>query len=194
MKWLPWTLLAGVALWLGAQLHVESGLRERIAERQHAIDSLGGLAAHLRQELAVRVPEVDTLIQTRWRAAVARVDTLHDSVPYPVVRGIIAAGDTTIRACRATLSLCEQVAATERARAEALAAQAHDWQRVAQGPVLRAEGQVTTDPGTGHWYVSADAHVRLPILDATGYGRAELRLDSLSGISRRVGIAIPFRF
>ena len=104
-RWLPWVLLAGIGLWLGAQLRVETRLRERIAERQQTIDSLGGLAARLRQELAVRVPAVDTLIRTRWRAAVTQVDTLRDSIPYPVVREIIAAGDTTIRACRATLTL-----------------------------------------------------------------------------------------
>ena len=65
---------------------------------------------------------------------------------------------------------------------------------MARGPAFRSEGQITTDPGTAHWYLSADAHVRLPVLNATAYGRAELQLDSLSGISKRVGVAIPLRF
>lgn len=186
---MPWVLAtAGFALWAGG-LRTEGRLRGRLAARAAVIAQLSRTADSLRGLVAGGTARVDTLIRDRWQPARLRVDTLPDTVrvPVPVVRDLVAAADTTIRACRVTLTDCERLAAAERARADSLGAQLRDTRRLG-APRLSRWLELVTDGR--HGYVGAGIGARLP-LGLSGVLRADLRLDS-TAVTVRAGVRHSF--
>lgn len=121
MKTSPWVPIAlGVlvvaALWLW-QRERQSGAADRATyeERMRVLsgerDSLAGRAARTDTQYVTDTAALREAA-ARFARRAARVDTqwLHDTIPVPVevVREIVASADTTIRACRAALTTCEQ--------------------------------------------------------------------------------------
>lgn len=137
-------VLVGLLLAAGVGWALDHRARTRAEERAEtataAADSLRRVADSL--EGAYRV---DTLTLTRWRTrwdsivGPGRTDTL-------TVEKVTLVADSTIRACTAALSTCEQRVAVEHERGDSLATAAANWQRVARGPLLRlaVEGTLTT--------------------------------------------------
>ena len=189
MKWLPWALLAAVGLWLAAQLHVETRLRDRLAERERSIALLRERRDSLARRLATALPLVDTLIDSLWFQTQARVESLpvDRPVPYPVYVSTVAAADTTIRACRRVLHDCTALVRTDSLLIDSLTAQTRDLRR---GRPLRFLAYGASDL-TGHLFAGVEGTARLPLLPITLYGRAEARVDSLT-VGLRVGVAAPF--
>lgn len=190
-RWLPWLVAAVLAALVLGQWGREARRTARIAALTAEARHLQVTADSLRLVVAGGTARVDTLIRDRWQPARLRVDTLSDTVPVPieVVREVVAVADTTIRACRVTLAACALLAATERARADTLGQLAAQWRRAAAGPPLTLLGYGVSDL-RGHWYAGAEVRLRLP-LGLRGYGRAEVRVDSLSP-AVRVGLARAF--
>jgi hypothetical protein len=117
-KWLPLAIGAVVvvivALWVRSRTGASAD-EATLAERLRTADS--ALAVAQRQAARTDTQYViDTAAMrdaaARFARRAARVDTqwLHDTIPVPVevVREIVATADTTIRACRAALTTCEQ--------------------------------------------------------------------------------------
>lgn len=188
-RWLPWALLVGIGLWLAAQLRVESGLRDRLAQRERSIQLLQRSRDSVAHQLATELPRVDTLVDSLWFRTKAKVDSIpvDRPVPYPVYIATVAAADTTIRACQRVLHDCAQLAHTDSLLIDSLTAQTRD---LARGRPLRFLAYGASDL-RGHVFAGVEGTARLPLLPVTLYGRAEARVDSLT-VGLRVGVAAPF--
>ncbi len=188
-KWGPWLALAVSGLVLAGQCAVEPHLREKLAVNKRNLEIVTFQRDSAREALEHRVPALDSLIDTLWLRSKLRVDTLTDTLPVPVevVREIVRDADTTIRACRATVSACERVASLERARADTLANRVKLLER---GQPFRFTGYGASDL-RGGLYAGVMAQGRVPLLPIEGFARGELRVDSLA-FDLRAGVALSF--
>ena len=146
MTWLkaaPWLALLLVALGYASERRTVDALTARLAARDRSIAALTHAADSLRAVVRVDTVRVDSLVE-RWRV-IAHHDTLPGRVDtLPVFRYVVAQADTAIAACQRTVADCTRLAATERARADSLAADVADWQKVAAGPWLVPRVGLTT--------------------------------------------------
>lgn len=175
--------------WLGKQSRART-----TAEIQRLERSMDGLTAQrdsLLGELARGRGATDSLIDTLWLPSKLRVDTLTDSVPVPVevVREIVRNADTTIRACRATLTLCEREAAVERLRADSLAKLAGLWKRQATGPRVQFEAAGFVASGGVYGLGTVNLRVLGALRVFAGY---EQRFDASGAHRTLLGARVTF--
>lgn len=183
-----------VAALAGGWLLGKRGEAHRSAEIAALNRSLDGMQMALdsaRQAAGHSQASAETLYVKHWLQAKSKIDTLTDTlpVPYPVVREIVRAADTTIQACRLAVTDCQRRGDLEQARADSLQRLAGLWKQQAAGPRITLWGRGETDLA-GHWFAGVEARVRLP-LGLTAYGRAETRLDSVA-VGLRVGGMVQF--
>lgn len=164
-------LLLGMLIAWGIQKRAATAATRRAEAATAAADSLRRVADSL--EGAYRV---DTLTLTRWRTrwdsivGPGRTDTL-------TIERVIAVADTTIRACTAALSTCEQRVAVERERGDSLAVAVASWRKVARGPWLTPRLELTVTP---HFQPEAAAEVTV--------GRNRLRLLARAEVGQEAAV------
>lgn len=182
------TAWAGAIFWWDA--HQSGKLRQELAANQRSLDVLTASRDSARNALAKQVPQLDSLIDTLWLPARAKVESLPVGVPvpYPVYVETVNAADTTIKACRATLSACERVADLERARADTLANRVKLLER---GEPFRLSAYGAKGLFDGGWYTGAMATGRVPLLPVEGMAQLDVRVDSLA-LAARVGVVLRF--
>jgi hypothetical protein len=152
---LPLTLavVLGLALWYARTAERRVGAAQaRIVALEAVRDSLARQAARLDT-----VYRADTLRLTRWRV---RVDSLRDSLTLTdtveVVR-FIAVQDSTINACTAALTTCDQRVAAERARTANAEARVVETRKLVGAP--RTAVGIAWDARTGALGIAADYDV-----------------------------------
>ena len=127
--WFGWVLVGLVVVVValyGREQRRAGTFAALYATAKHERDSLARRGVQIRQEF-IRDTTAAKKARVVYLDAKAKVDTqfLHDTVPVPVevVREVVAAADTTIKACFATVSTCSLALANADAEKRALVRQ-----------------------------------------------------------------------
>ncbi len=184
-------LAFALGLWMGHAERLKTSaaldaVNLAIAQIEIERDSLAKVASR-------SAARADTVYETRWLRARARIESLPVDVPvpYPVYVQDMNDADSTIEACQLARRDCAAQAAIDSALIDSLRSRGRLLERAAKGPRISIWGLAETDLDS-RWYAGAELRARLPLLPLMGHLRATARLDSLA--ARDVRIGLQWRF
>jgi hypothetical protein len=191
-------LLVGLALFCAGLLAGAWGqsarLTPRMQARQDTLAYQRGVNETLREQLARRVAEIDTVEIPRWRVLRDSAQTiLTDTAKYGLAIRALDVADSTISSCRRVLGDCLALTDSLRAQVATGERQLADALRLGRPPLLLLEGGYRPTDGTVR--IGVDGSMGLGD-DWRGYVKAEHRFGFGADTARsdiEVGVRRPIR-